>query len=91
MQQGMLKLLEGTVVNIPDKYRSRSRSQETVKVDTTNILFIASGAFNGLDSIIGKRKNEKVGFSCIEISWHVFHFELSEIYPAGTHVFVDFI
>ena len=67
MQQGMLKLLEGTVVNIPDKYRSRSRSQETVKVDTTNILFIASGAFNGLDSIIGKRKNEKVGFSRIEL------------------------
>lgn len=60
VQQGMLKLLEGTVVNVPEKYRSRSRSQETVKVDTTNILFVASGAFNGLDSIISKRKLEKV-------------------------------
>ena len=40
--------------------RSRKVKGEMVAVDTTNILFISSGAFNGLDKIIGRRKNEKV-------------------------------
>lgn len=56
----MLKLLEGTVVNVPDRNR-RLRSDST-PVDTSNILFVASGAFNGLDAIISRRKNEKVSF-----------------------------
>lgn len=55
----MLKLLEGTVVNVPEKAR-KTRQSDGVAVDTTNILFIASGAFTGLDSVISRRKNEKV-------------------------------
>nr|CAH8848576.1 unnamed protein product [Trichobilharzia regenti] len=63
VQQGMLKLLEGSIVNVPDGKSSRKLRGETVQVDTTNILFIASGAFNGLDKIIGRRKHKKtVGF-----------------------------
>lgn len=57
----MLKLIEGTLVNVSEKGSKKMRG-ETVQVDTGNILFVASGAFNGLDKIIGKRTTEKVGY-----------------------------
>lgn len=57
--QGMLKLLEGTIVNVPER-NSRKLRGDSVAVDTTNILFVASGAFNGMDRIISRRKHQKV-------------------------------
>ena len=61
VQQGLLKILEGTTVHIPDRTSTKKPKGDTISVDTTNILFIASGAFNSLDKVVAKRKNEKVG------------------------------
>lgn len=60
VQQGLLKILEGTTIYIPDRNANKKPKGDTISVDTTNILFIASGAFNGLDRVVAKRKNEKV-------------------------------
>jgi len=79
VQQALLKILEGTVANIPPKGGRKHPQQDFVQINTANILFICGGTFEGLEDIVAKRENKKtIGFGAEITGKNKYKYELMQ-------------
>jgi ATP-dependent Clp protease ATP-binding subunit ClpX len=87
VQQGLLKLLEGTIANIAPEGGRKHPDQKFVKIDTKNILFICGGAFSGIDKIIAKRLNTNaIGFNSAQNATQT-HELIEQVAPSDLRAF----